>query len=65
MRTVCSSSRLSRGGSASVHAGIPTLPLGADPPGPGTPPRADPPSGTRHTPPGADPPVDRHTPVKT
>ena len=52
-----------RGVSASVHAGIPHPPLGAD-----TPPRADTP-GSRHppeqTPPIADPPKSRHPQEQT
>ena len=52
MRTARSSSRISRGGSASVHPGIPT-PLTA-----GTP-RSRPPS-SRHPPSGSRPPMSRH-----
>ena len=46
-----------RGGSASVHAGIPTLP-----PGSRHPPGSRPPSGSRPPPLGADPPRSRHPP---
>ena len=71
MRTVNSSSRLSRGGSASVHAGIPTPPNQAPPQtrhplGLGTPPDQLPPQPGPSPRDQAPPPtVDRQTPVKT
>ena len=59
MHTVRSSSRLSRGGSASVHAGIPKPPGTNHPPRSRTPLEQEPPQGA------GTPPVDRQTPVKT
>ena len=49
------------GGSASVHAGIPSTPPHLPPPE-GGPPEADTSPGSRHTPREADPPGSRHPP---
>ena len=61
MRTVHSSSRLSRGGSASVHAGIPP-PRSRPSGGQGTPPQEQTPPGTRHPPRPGTPRWSRHSP---